>query len=124
VRDLVLRPVVPGDLEHLQRAVYDAIAWNPDRELPAYEVVVAHPQVERYHRNWGRPGDIGVIAESAGAVAGVAFCRLFTLKTTARATWTSGLPRSPSPRSTEVRASEVGSSLSSRTRLVPRASSA
>jgi ribosomal protein S18 acetylase RimI-like enzyme len=80
VTAVVLRAVAPDDVEHLQRALYDAIAWNPERELPPYDVVIAHPEVERYHRDWGRSGDIGVIAEVEGAVAGVAFCRLFTAR--------------------------------------------
>jgi GNAT superfamily N-acetyltransferase len=37
-----------------------------------------HPEAARYHRGWGRPGDLGVIASAADQVVAVAYCRLFT----------------------------------------------
>jgi len=39
---------------------------------------MAHPEVERFHRDWGRPGDLGVIASLGEEIVGVAYCRLFT----------------------------------------------
>jgi ribosomal protein S18 acetylase RimI-like enzyme len=37
-----------------------------------------HPEAARYHRDWGRPGDLGVIGSVNGELVGVAYCRLFT----------------------------------------------
>jgi GNAT superfamily N-acetyltransferase len=37
-----------------------------------------HPDAAIYHRDWGRHGDLGVIATEDGEVVGVAYCRLFT----------------------------------------------
>jgi GNAT superfamily N-acetyltransferase len=54
------------------------VAWSPERELPPYEVVIAHPQLARYHENWGRERDLAVVAEEDGEVVGAALCRLFT----------------------------------------------
>jgi ribosomal protein S18 acetylase RimI-like enzyme len=73
-----LRPATSADLEHVKRALYVAVAWNPERELPPYEFVIAHPELARYHEGWGRPGDLAVIAEADGEVIGVSSCRLFT----------------------------------------------
>jgi GNAT superfamily N-acetyltransferase len=75
---LMVRAVRADDVAHLQRVLYDAVSWNPDRTLPPYEVVVNHPQLLRYHRDWGRPGDLGVVAELGEKVVGAAFCRTFT----------------------------------------------
>jgi GNAT superfamily N-acetyltransferase/DNA-binding transcriptional ArsR family regulator len=75
---LVVRAVRADEVGHLQRVLYDAISWDPNRALPAFEVVVNHPQLLRYHRDWGRSGDLGVVAELGGRVVGAAFCRLFT----------------------------------------------
>lgn len=73
-----LRAARPDDLEWVKWALFTAVAWNPDRQLPPPEVTVEHPELARYHRGWGRPGDLGVIAERGGHVVGVAVCRLFT----------------------------------------------
>src|SRR5918992_4909563 len=76
--EIELRPARPDDLEWVRWALYTAVAWDPGRRLPPPEVTVEHPELARYHRGWGRPGDLGVVAERDGQVVGVALCRLFT----------------------------------------------
>jgi GNAT superfamily N-acetyltransferase len=73
-----LRAASSDDLELLKRALFEAVSWNPERELPPYEFVIAHPELARYHDGWGRTGDLGVIAERDGEALGAALCRLFT----------------------------------------------
>jgi ribosomal-protein-alanine N-acetyltransferase len=75
---LLVRTVRDDEVGHLQRVLYDAVSWDPDRVLPSFEIIVNHPQLLRYHRDWGRAGDLGVVAELSGKVVGAAFCRLFT----------------------------------------------
>jgi GNAT superfamily N-acetyltransferase/DNA-binding transcriptional ArsR family regulator len=77
-RSLLTIRAVTDEVGHLQRVLYDAVSWDPDRVLPAFEIVVNHPQLLRYHQGWGRHGDHGVVAELGGEVVGAAFCRLFT----------------------------------------------
>ena len=73
-----LRVAEHDDLPHLKRALYEAVAWKPERQLPPYEFVIEHPELARYHAGWGRRGDLGVIAEDDGEVIGASLCRLFT----------------------------------------------
>jgi ribosomal protein S18 acetylase RimI-like enzyme len=73
-----LRPATSDDLELLKRALFEAVSWNPERELPPYEFVIAHPELARYQESWGRKGDLGVIAERQGEAVGASLCRLFT----------------------------------------------
>lgn len=73
-----LRPAAHGDVEHLKRALFEAVSWNPDRELPPYELVIAHEELARYHEGWGRRGDLAVVAEDGDEVVGACLCRLFT----------------------------------------------
>ena len=73
-----LRLASGDDLELLKRALFEAVSWNPERELPPYEFTIAHPELARYHEGWGRRGDLGVIAERDGEVVGASLCRLFT----------------------------------------------
>lgn len=75
---LVIREAGNQDLVHIQWGLCTALAWNPDRELPPPDVMLEHAEAGRYHRGWGRPGDLGVIAEADGEVVGVAYFRLFT----------------------------------------------
>jgi ribosomal protein S18 acetylase RimI-like enzyme len=74
----VFRSLTPDDAEHVRWALLAALAWNPERRLPPGDVVLEHPEAVRYHRDWGRPGDFGVLAERDGEVVGVAYARTFT----------------------------------------------
>jgi ribosomal protein S18 acetylase RimI-like enzyme len=78
VVDVELRALTENDVEHVKWVLYEAVSWNHERQLPPYESLIEHPELARYHDDWGRPGDLGVVAELDGEVVGVAFCRLFT----------------------------------------------
>lgn len=75
---LEIRDAGDDDVSTIQRVLYEAVSWDPERDLPPLEVTVELPQLALYHRGWGRPGDIGVIAEEDGETIGGALCRLFT----------------------------------------------
>jgi GNAT superfamily N-acetyltransferase len=74
----VIRTLTADDVEEVRWALYAALAWSPDRQLPPLERTLQHPEVARYHQRWGRQGDLGVIATMDGDLVGVAYCRLFT----------------------------------------------
>jgi ribosomal protein S18 acetylase RimI-like enzyme len=73
-----IRPATPEDDGFLRTMLYEAAAWNPDWPRERMIAALADPMLERYHRDWGRPGDSGVIAELAGEPVGAAWYRLFT----------------------------------------------
>ena len=73
-----VRVATADDIEVLKRALFEAVSWNPERELPPYEFVIAHPELARYHDGWGRQGDLAVIAIDDGDAVGASLCRLFT----------------------------------------------
>ena len=67
-----IRPAEQADVDALHAALVHAANWDPAREpLP-----LDHPSLEPYRDGWGRPGDLGVVAEVDGAVVGAAYCRL------------------------------------------------
>jgi ribosomal protein S18 acetylase RimI-like enzyme len=76
--DLRIRPLRMDETDAVKWTLYAAVSWDPSRKLPPYEAVIDHPELARYHVGWGRPGDIGVVAELGDDMVGVAFCRLFT----------------------------------------------
>lgn len=54
--------------------LYEA-AIRPDGARRRFEDVLADPRNARFVVDWGRPGDIGVIAEEAGEPVGAAWLR-------------------------------------------------
>jgi GNAT superfamily N-acetyltransferase len=75
--DVSFRPADEEDAAEIRWGLYEALAWNPALELPPRDAVLAHPEAARYHQDWGRAGDVGVIASVDGETVGVAYCRLF-----------------------------------------------
>lgn len=73
-----IRDLRPEESTFLHEMLYAALAWRPDVELPPLEWVLAHPQVEPFHRDWGRAGDVALVAEEHGKPVGLVWYRLFT----------------------------------------------
>jgi ribosomal protein S18 acetylase RimI-like enzyme len=58
--------------------LYEAVFWRPRRRLwPAF-VVLRLRVLAMYHRDWGRPGDVGFVAEEDGRRVGAVWYRFFT----------------------------------------------
>jgi GNAT superfamily N-acetyltransferase len=75
---VLIRELGPDDTGFLQEMLYEALFWSLEKERLPRELVLAHPEVTRYHEGWGRPGDLGLVAEIDGRPAGAVWCRLFT----------------------------------------------
>ena len=73
-----LRDLTVDDAAFQAEMLYAAACWRPGIEQPAPELLLPRPEARRYLDGWGRPGDVGVIAELDGAPAGAAWCRRFT----------------------------------------------
>jgi ribosomal protein S18 acetylase RimI-like enzyme len=73
-----IRDLREDDLEFLREMLYAALAWRPDVSLPPRELVLAHPQVVVFHRDWGREGDAALVAEEDRRRVGVVWYRFFT----------------------------------------------
>ena len=77
--EYAIRDLRDDEVAIVKATYLSALAWRPDRPLPLPRILLlAHPEVRRYHAGWGRVGDLGVVAESNGEVLGAALCRLFT----------------------------------------------
>jgi len=76
--EVVIRRATADDLAAIQRALYLAATWDSPSGVPPLAVAVQHPELARYHRGWGRAGDIGAVAVIDDEVVGAAFARRFT----------------------------------------------
>ena len=85
---MTIRPLTEDDLPFLRRMLDAAAFWRPIPRalLPRLGQRVLRPVLRRlvrsylalYHRDWGRDGDAGVVAEIDGRPVGAAWYRLFT----------------------------------------------
>ena len=73
-----IRDLQTDELRFLGEMLYAALDWRGDGELPPPELVLAHEQVVIYHRSWGRPGDVALVAEEDGQAVGLVWYRLFS----------------------------------------------
>jgi ribosomal protein S18 acetylase RimI-like enzyme len=70
-----LRPLVAADQDRLWRWLHVAL-WDPP-PAPLRPIEVLHsPPVRIYAEDWGKPGDLGVVAEIDGQPIGACWMRL------------------------------------------------
>ncbi len=74
---LHVRAALVDNLSFIQRMLYEA-ANRPGEHWPALEASVQEPRNARLWRGWVRQGDLGVVAERAGAPVGAARLRVFS----------------------------------------------
>jgi GNAT superfamily N-acetyltransferase len=75
---LRIRELEAADAEFLGEMLIAAVYWDPAKERLPTEFLLAHPKLTIFHEGWGRPGDLGLVAESDGAPVGVVWYRRFT----------------------------------------------
>ena len=75
---LRIRELEAADADFLGAMLIEAVYWDPAKERLPTEFLLAHPQLTIFHEGWGRPGDVGLVAEADGAPVGVAWYRRFT----------------------------------------------
>ena len=73
-----IRPATKDDDAFLKTMMYEAARWNPDWPREPMAEVLDEPILRRYHEDWGRPVDGGMVAEIDGEPVGAAWYRLFT----------------------------------------------
>jgi GNAT superfamily N-acetyltransferase len=72
--DVTLRPATPADEPFLWSMLFEAS--HAGDEVPGPDALRDVPELARYVEGWGRPTDLGVVAERAGAPRGAAWVRL------------------------------------------------
>jgi GNAT superfamily N-acetyltransferase len=74
----LIRAASAIDVEVLRDMSFYAARWRPGQENDSRESVLSDDHVARYVDGWGRPGDMGFIAEEHGQPVGAAWLRLLS----------------------------------------------
>ncbi|MCZ2405003.1 GNAT family N-acetyltransferase [Paenarthrobacter sp. Z7-10] len=77
---MIIRGATADDLSVLAAAAYEAMNWSGEARF-THEQIMRTPELSHYLEGWRRPGDFGVVAETADAVPlGAAWCRIFAVE--------------------------------------------
>jgi ribosomal protein S18 acetylase RimI-like enzyme len=72
---------LPHDRPFLLEMLYEAAYWRTDRERPKLAEGLARPDLVLLMAEWGRPGDVALIAaDGHGTRLGAAWFRLWTVE--------------------------------------------
>ena len=69
--EFLIRPIEPSDQRFLWEMLYHAIHVSEGQEPPPRDIIY-QPELAKYVEDWGRPGDLGSLAEDAETHAPVA----------------------------------------------------
>ncbi len=76
--EVEFRLATADDRPFLEQMLQEAAGWDPQRPRLTPAQVFADPQLAHYVHGWGRPEDLGVIAEVSGRPVGAAWIRRFS----------------------------------------------
>jgi GNAT superfamily N-acetyltransferase len=77
---LRLRAARRDDLELLRALLVEAAFWRPEGARPSPGAALAQPELARYVDDFGRPGDLGLVAEEDGEPLGAIWWRHFDVR--------------------------------------------
>ena len=73
-----IRDAKLADLSFLKKMWHTAAFWQPETFVMSESDAMRVPQIARYIDDWGREGDVAVVAEIDGEPVGAAWYRRFT----------------------------------------------
>lgn len=72
-----VRAATADDSGVLLEMMLHTVNWHPERERFTAQTVLATPALAHYVSGWPRAGDLGMVADVAGAIVGAAWLRTF-----------------------------------------------
>lgn len=75
----LIRLMKPGEAGFLKEMQYEAL-YVPKGSAPFPREIVENPAIAKYYENWGRPGDMAIVAvdQEAEILVGAIWARRFT----------------------------------------------
>jgi len=79
VKTLVIRRARADDAPFLREMLFEAAYWRPGKPRPTVEEGLASPELSKILADWGRPGDLALLAtDGLGDRIGASWMRLWT----------------------------------------------
>lgn len=77
VARVAVRAARPADEAFLWSMLAEAAAWQPEAAAPTSDELRADDHLARYLEDWGRAGDLALVASASDVTVGAAWVRLF-----------------------------------------------
>lgn len=75
---MIYRMGTTKDIEFMKQMLYEAVYWRLSDNPPTYEESLSMPVMVKAFEAWGKVGDIAIVAEDNGNLAGAAWIRYWT----------------------------------------------
>ncbi len=72
----IIRPIKKSEIGFLDKMLYNAIFVPPGNEKLS-EIIIEHPEISQYIKDFGREGDLCFVAEVNGELVGAVWTRHF-----------------------------------------------
>ncbi|OWA33450.1 histone acetyltransferase [Saccharibacillus sp. O16] len=106
-----IRPVEPRDLPFLWEMLYESM-YVAEGEAPFERTLLEEPAVRKYLEDWGRSGDVGLVAEKQdGTLLGSITARYFTADSPGYGFVSSDVPELGMALTADSRGKGIGQSL-------------
>ena len=73
-----IRELTVDDVPFLKEMLFEAVNWRPGEPVLSLDELLNSNELGRYHREWGRPGDHGLVAWEGNRRIGAIWWRLLT----------------------------------------------
>ncbi len=73
--EIAIRELTPAD-SHFQKEMTYIALWDPPGSSRRPRSVLEHPKVRAYYEDWGRPGDLGLVARREDEAVGLIQTRI------------------------------------------------
>ena len=75
--NIKIKDITKDNYNFLREMLYEAL-YIPESEKPLPKSIIDKPELFKYINNWGREGDIGLIAEYKRGMIGAIWARIFS----------------------------------------------
>ncbi len=77
---IIYRRLIKGEEDFLREMLFEAIYLPEEEKQKLSKDIILHPDLKKYYENWGKKGDIAIVAELHNELIGCGWSRLFSFR--------------------------------------------